>query len=126
LDKRGDFNVTYYEKLWEYMLKEKDSYLREYYLVYFYGWNPAVFMRNNQFRHGGKKLLVIADSFIWVVAPFLALGVEAMDVLRLEIFTGSVRSYIEQHLPDIVIVLYYPSNIINIDYTSHTSHFDFR
>jgi hypothetical protein len=126
LDERGDFRVTYYRELWEYMLKEKDIYRKDYYPTYFYGENPVIFVENS---HAAceKKVLVIADSFNWVVAPFLALGVKNMNVLRLRQFTGSVRSFIDQNMPDIVLVLHYPGGISDsIDYNSHASNFDFR
>jgi hypothetical protein len=127
LDERGDFSVTYYKALWEYMSKERDIYSKDYYYTYFYGgYNPVIFVRNNRVAHK-KKILLISDSFSWVVAPFLALGIKNMDVLVLKHFTGSVRSFIDQTLPDIVLVLYPPGEISNlIDYNSHSSFFDFR
>lgn len=126
LDERGDFGVTYYKELREYMSQEKNIYDKDYYYTYLYGSNPVVFVRNNHAAYE-KKILVISDSFNWTIAPFLALGVENLDVLNLRHFTGSVCSFIDQTSPDIVLVLYHLGAINNtIDYDSHSSHFDFR
>jgi hypothetical protein len=127
LDERGDFGVTYYKELWEYMSQGKDAYSKDYYYTYFHGgYNPIIFAHNNQLQHE-RKILVISNSFGWVVTPFLALGVNNMDVLVRRHFTGSVRSFIDQNLPDIVLVLYDPGAIADsIDYNSHSSFFDFR
>jgi LmbE family N-acetylglucosaminyl deacetylase len=49
-----------------------------------------------------------------------------LDILDLRHFTGSLRSYITETKPDMVIVLYNPNAIAAPDYATHTSMFDFR
>jgi hypothetical protein len=126
-DKRGNFRaIIYYQELWEYMSQGKDAYSKDYYYAYFYG-GPIIFAHNNHPQHVEKKILVINDSFGRVVTPFLTLGVNSVDILDLRQFTGSVRSFIDQSLPDIVLVLYNPGELNDsIDYNSHRSLFDFR
>jgi hypothetical protein len=75
---------------------------------------------------GYKKILFITDSFVKAVIPFLALGVENIATIDLRGFTGSVKTYVKQNDPDMVIVMYNPSAIKAPDYAAHTSMFDFR
>ncbi|MDR1481121.1 MAG: hypothetical protein LBI74_00675 [Synergistaceae bacterium] len=129
LDKRGDFTVIYYEDYWKYVLQEENAYLKDYYNVYLYMENPTVSVQNNSLGYDEKRVLMISDSFNRVVAPFLTLSVSQIDILALNRFTGSVKSFIEQNRPDVVIVMYCPRWIArnkSIDYKSHTSFFDFR
>jgi hypothetical protein len=121
INERDDFIVIYYKELREYMSKGKNIYEKDYYSVYLYGLNPVTFMRNNHVA-SEKKILVISDSFNLVVSPFLALSVKNTDILNLNGFTGSVRSFIDKTSPDIVLVLYSPGGIsYTIDHD-----FDFR
>ncbi len=58
----------------------------------------------------GIKILMIRDSFSLAVAPYLALSAGEIDLIDVRStngnFTGSVRSFIKQEQPDIVIMLY--------------------
>jgi predicted transposase YbfD/YdcC len=120
IDTRGTFNVIY-----DYRQVEiKDVYTHIPYGAYTYSDNPLITMHNHK-RFDGKKVLFIKDSFVNVVAPFFALGVEYVDVLDLRHFNGSANTYIEQTKPDIVIVMYNPSSI-SMDTTTHRAMFDFR
>lgn len=62
------------------------------------------------------------------MAPFLAMAVAEVDIIDLRYFTGSLRNFIQQHNPDIVIALYSPSTESRekIDWSSHKDPFDFR
>ena len=77
---------------------------------------------NNQ----GKRMLIIRDSFSAPMIPYLATDIEYVDCLFLQSFNGSVREYIRQTQPDIVLVAYYPINIQKIDWNDTSSTFDFR
>lgn len=121
IDVVGDFSVIYDMK----QMKEGDYYSVNPYAAYIYGDNPLTLFHNLN-TENGSKVLVIKDSFALCVAPFLALGVEYTDVLDLRHFDGSVRAYIAEAKPDIVIVLYNAGQISEIDLTSHKSTFDFR
>lgn len=92
-----------------------------------YGDDVPLLEIHNQNFSDGKKILMIKDSFGNVVVPFLALGTEYVSAIDLRHFTGSLRSYIKEYQPDVVIVLY--SGVGEIDekaYASHTSSWDFR
>jgi hypothetical protein len=44
-----------------------------------------------------------------VMNPFLALGCESVTAIHPEIFNGSIRTWIEQNEPDVVICMVYPN-----------------
>ncbi len=74
----------------------------------------------------GKRLLIIRDSYSAPLIPYLATDIEYVDCLYLQTFDGSVREYILQTQPDIVMVAYYPKNIQPIEWDMDMSFFDFR
>jgi hypothetical protein len=80
------------------------------YDAYLYGNRELVTIHNNLLRDG-RKILLIKDSFANVVAPFLSIGIENLDIVDLRYFTGSIKSYIEKHIPDTVVIMYNPSVI---------------
>jgi hypothetical protein len=71
-------------------------------------------------------MLIIRDSFSAPLIPYLAVDIEYVDCMYLKSFDGSVREYIRQTKPDIVLVAYYPPNIEDIDWSGASSTFDFR
>lgn len=117
----GDFSIMYDMS----QLEKIDYYNLSPYAAYNYG-NPPVVVTQNDNVKDGKHILFIKDSFVNAVAPFMALGAERVDQLDLRYFTGSVETYIKETQPDIVIVMYTPSAIEEIDWGSHESTFDFR
>ncbi|MDR1399537.1 MAG: hypothetical protein LBJ41_06430 [Treponema sp.] len=117
IDTRGAFDVIYDYR----QVEMKDYYTHVPYSAYTYADNALITMQNHK-RFDGKRVLFIKDSFVNVVAPFFALGVEYVDVLDLRQFNGSVKNYIEQTKPDTVIVMYNPSAMTN---ETHNM-FDFR
>ena len=50
--------------------------------------------------------MIIQDSFGCYISPFLAQGIEEMHLIYLPTFTGSIRSYIKNIKPDVVLMLY--------------------
>ncbi|GHT96738.1 hypothetical protein FACS1894141_7210 [Spirochaetia bacterium] len=118
IERQGTFGVTY---------KNKPIHKPNYYTS-FYDWEYSIGNEviHNNLLHDGKKILFIMDSFFKTVTPFLALGVENIAAIDLRGFTGSLKTYIKQNKPDMVIVMYNPSIIKTPDYTVHTSMFDFR
>lgn len=117
----GDFSILYDMEL----TYSPDSFRYYAYNTYNHGDKPLIKIHNAQ-TTSAKKILVIKDSFADCVTPFLALTTTDVDILDVRFFTGSVENYIEKSSPDIVIVLYNPSNISEIDYNTHKSTFDFR
>lgn len=73
-----------------------------------YGNRPLVQITNNN-NENGPKVLMIRDSFSIAVAPYMAIGCSELDLIDTRPangnFTGSVRNYIAQMQPDIVIML---------------------
>ncbi len=101
MDVRGGFS-----KLYNYQHVEKvDYYNLNPYEAYIWGNNAQMLIHNYNVENGSRVLLV-KDSFANSVAPFLACGVEDVDILDVRYFTGSLETYIQATKPDVVIVLY--------------------
>ena len=121
IDTEGPFNIFY-----DYSMLQKQNNKSAFYSIipysaYLYADNPVVSI-HNKVPGGSKKILVIRDSFANVCVPFLSAVFEYIDVLDLRHFKGSVKTFIQQTKPDIVIVMYYP----NISDGTHNKMFDFR
>lgn len=122
LDKEGDLSVFYDMR----QVEEKDYYHGEPYSAYHYGNRPLEEVEN-LLDAEDHKVLFIGDSFGNVVKSGIALCEKNMKSLDLRYFTGSVRTFVEETEPDIVIVLYCPASFTEkIDWTTHASMFDFR
>lgn len=87
---------------------------RDYYkgdpIAYMYGNRPLIRIHNH-LSHDGRRVLLLKDSFSNVVAPFLALTTEYLDIIDLRHFTGSLQEYIRKTRPDYVLIQYYAENI---------------
>lgn len=79
-----------------------------------------------QTNNEGKKILFIQDSFAWYSTTFLATDVSQIDVLYPMQFDGSIKAYIEETRPDMVIMMYCERQIEEIDWTTHLDAFDLR
>ena len=122
VDSWGDFSTLYYQKGFEY----GDYYHTYAYEAYAYGNRPYISIEN-ELADNDRHVLLIKDSFGDAFAPFLALEVRQLNLLDLRYFTGSVQSFIEQHHPDVVLVLYYNAEYSNeMELTKHKDLFDFR
>lgn len=117
----GDFSITYDMT----QIMEKDYYNLNPYRAYNHGDSPLTVIKNNR-NESRTRVLLIKDSYANCVAPFLALGVKEVEVLDVRNFTGSVEAYIAKSKPDIVVLMYNPSSLKGIDWSTHTSVFDFR
>ncbi|MCM1046569.1 MAG: hypothetical protein NC417_13780 [Candidatus Gastranaerophilales bacterium] len=126
IDVTGDFYETLIDQR---ILQTKRYYDWGSYWAYGYGDRGLIEIDNLKIGQD-KKILMIKDSFADTVFPFLALGVSEMDIIDLRHFTGSLRGYIEEMNPDIVIFLCNPSSLLDVDgkieRDSHTSCFDLR
>lgn len=82
----------------------------------------------NHQNPGGKKVLVLGDSYEQVTVPYLALGVSEVRTLVLRSYDGSLREYIDSHEIDTVVVAYASFMIGAHDYESSANYamFDFR
>ncbi len=120
LDITGDFSVIYDMQ----ELKKDDFYEADAYCVFSPGGSSLTIQQNND-QPNGKRILFLNDSYARCVAPFLALCAGEVASIDERFFTGSIKGYIAQTKPDLVILLYYPGNLKKIDW-SHKVHFDFR
>ena len=121
IDERGDFDVMY-----DMAQVKKDFYRVSPYSAYGYGDSPEIKVHNFKNEHlQDKKIVIIRDSMVDSVLPFLAMGIKDITFLDIRHFTGSVRKYMEEFKPDIVIVMYKPSSE-PIDWIEHKDKFDFR
>lgn len=68
-----------------------------------------------------KKVLLLTESYSFVVTPFISLEYENVDEIDLRIFNGSLETYIEETRPDIVLVVYSPNS-----YNPDAGLFDFK
>ena len=119
--KTGDFSVTYNNSL----VYPKDYYKKYTYLSYGYGCQPTITIKNN-LATNDTHILVIKDSFADSVYPFLALSVAQVDIIdpRYYFFDKdnniSIKEYIKQLNPDLVIMLYSPL----VTYFPNCTYFD--
>ena len=122
IDTRGDFSVIYDM----HELERKDFYGSNPYAAYNYADCSLIRVENFAPEAANLKILVIKDSFANSVAPFLALTVKRTDIIDLRHFTGSIRSYVKETRPDIVLVIHTTAVDYPIERDSHKDDYDFR
>ena len=73
-------------------------------------WGEPVVVVTNNLIQNSKRLLVIRASFANCVLPFIAMGIKDVYSLRLihYDFNGSVKKFVEDVNPDMVLVMYNP------------------
>jgi hypothetical protein len=122
IDTIGDYSVVYDMS----QIEECDYYNKNPYGGCNYADQPLIQIEN-QLTADEHKILIIGDSFDNCVISCLALAEKNVDSLDLRHFTGSVKSYIEESQPDIVMVMYHAGAVGgDIDYSTHKDEFDFR
>lgn len=106
----GTFNDT----LLDYRHLQSVDYYNENCYASFMNRNDAVASIHNNMPscNIGRKILFIKDSYSTPLIPYIALGVEDVETLYEIRFTGSVKEYIDQIQPDMVIVMYSADNIM--------------
>jgi hypothetical protein len=115
IDTVGDFLVTYDMS----QVEKCDYYNLSPYHACNYGDRPLIQIEN-QLSVDDNKILLVHDSFSDPMISNLALAEKNVDAIDLRDFTGSLKSYIDESNPDLVIIMYNPSAIGN------ESLFDFR
>jgi hypothetical protein len=120
MDIVGDYSIVYDMSA----IEECDYYNKNPYAGCNWGDRPLIQIEN-QLNADDHKILLIHDSFGDCVISCLALAEKNIDAIDLRHFTGSVKKYIEESKPDLVIVMY---NVIggDINYSTHKDKFDFR
>lgn len=120
-DKTGDFKIMMDTSL----LEEKDLYYNNTYKVYSDG--VDFLETENKAVENDKSILILSDSFADVVKPFISLGVKKTYSIDLRYFKGSLKGFIEDKKPDMVLIMYNPSVIPKtIEYKEHNDLFDFN
>ena len=92
-------------------------------------WNndPLGIIKNlNETNNDDKKILIMTDSFSWYLATYLACDVGETDLIYPMGFDGSIRAFIRENKPDVVLLMYCERSISPIDWNTHKSSFDMR
>ena len=107
IDKQGSFLETILDtdKLEEYS-NNNGGYAYECLI----GGNRPLTTIENLNSENDTKILILKDSYALAAAPYLSLTVDEVDLIDTRSnagnFNGSVRTYIENNKPDIVLLLY--------------------
>jgi len=96
LDLRGNFNETLIVN--EYLSMDNSSYC-----AFLHGDKPLIMIENEKVSNE-TRLLVIKQSKADIMCPYLANTIRYLDVIDPRCFNGSIRSFIEQTRPDVVMV----------------------
>ena len=86
----------------------------------------GIIRNNGNNSNMGKKILFLQDSFSWYSTTFLACDIEAIDIIHPGVFTGSIRCYIEETKPDMVVMMMCERNINPIDGQGHSETFELK
>lgn len=70
-----------------------------------------------------KRLLILGDSFNWLLASYLSMDVEWIDVIHNASFSSSIREYIRETDPDMVLIVYNDAEFAEV-YTDEAFHFN--
>ncbi len=102
INTNGDFTTTYNMEA----VKSRDYYNKNPYAAYNHADKPLIRITNTPINNG-RKILVIHDSVSNCMIPFVAIDVQYMYSIDLRHFEGSVKSFITQEKPNVVMVIYY-------------------
>jgi hypothetical protein len=122
IDTIGDYSVVYDMS----EIEDCDYYNKNPYGGCNYGEQPLIQIEN-QLTADDHKILIISDSFSDCMISCLALAERYIDCIDLRRFNGSLKAYIEESQPDIVMIMYTAGAVGgDIDYSTNTDTFDFR
>lgn len=87
--------------------------------------NSTLYRYYNENTHNnkGKKLLLIGDSFNWILADYLAIDIERIDVIHNASYVPSIRDYIMETVPDMVLMIYSDAEFSEV-YTEQAFYLD--
>lgn len=123
----GDFTVAYNKARMAdqpfYDVRSGDPYQ-----MYSYGRSAIEYFDNLLLPASGKRVLLLRDSYANPMGPFLALGIKELSMVCLDNYTGSLRSFIEEYKPDVVMVMCIAGELGGgkINRKTHRHYFDFR
>ena len=119
----GDFSIFYNKQ----EFGSGDVYNENPYAMYGYGDQPEIIVHNFANENlQDKKILIIKDSMLDTAMPFLSMGLKDLRLLDIRHFNGSVRKYVSEYKPDIVLVMYKTSYGEDVKWVGHNDKFDFR
>lgn len=119
IDENGEFEELFidYDRL-----DVNNYYTADAYATYKTRREYMTQIHNANAENKGTRILFLRDSYANPLVPFVSLQYEKVDALALQMFSGSVRAYIEETKPDVVVVMYIPTNISS----EELGYFDFR
>lgn len=106
----GSFEDAY---LFYEMIERRDYYNLNPYAVYTGGDYPLSIMTNENDATGGKKILLLRQSYSCALAPFLSRACGTLDIIDPRYYEGSIRDYIAETQPDLVMMVYGASDTCN-------------
>lgn len=101
-DRRGPFESSL---LFPERLEPKDYFGGNPYTLYA-GGDYALASMVNHLNPGGKRVLLIRDSFACTLSPFLALQCGELMTMDLRYFQGDFAATLDSLAPDLVLVMY--------------------
>lgn len=96
--------------LFSEMLTDADPYTANPYAAYTGGDYPLSIMKN---ENDEKKILLIRQSFSCALAPFLSRACGQLDIIDLRYYEGSIRDYVRETRPDLILIVYAASDTCN-------------
>lgn len=99
---------SFEEIMIDYNVLRKSKYYVNAYGAFLY-LKPTLLQLENQMGwvpNPGKRILILRESFAATVIPYLSMEYEYIDAITPEKFDGSIRTYIKENEPDVVIMLY--------------------
>ena len=98
---------SYLNSLINKKVLNKKAKVVNYYSSYLFTDQPIIKIKNN-LCNNGKRILVIKDSKANVVNAHLASSVEYLDIIDLRHYDDSLKDYIDEVNPDVVLAIYSP------------------
>ncbi len=106
--KNGTFEETIFDYDYLHIHDGKD-------MVYLGGHHANAIIKNNNVNNG-KKILIVKDSFVNVVAPYLVLNYEQIDLIDLRMYDRmTIDEYVKATNPDLVMFLYTETPLAGFD-----------
>lgn len=98
--------------LFSEMLNAADPYTANPYVAYTGGDYPLSIAENAN-SPGGQKILLLRQSFSCALAPFLSRACARLDIIDPRYFEESIRDYVDQTRPDLILIVYAASDTCN-------------
>ena len=120
------FDNSVYNAVFDYSESEHLSKVDAYHSVTWRNDALGTIRNTADNSNKGKKILFIEDSFSWYSTTFIACDIESVDIINPCSFTGSIRSYINESKPDMVVMMMCERNIKPIANLDHSDMFELK